>query len=212
MRVKICGIKSAKDAIPTEESGTDAIGILVGRVHPSKDFVSPKTALDLCHAVSPFTTTVLVTHYENPDKILKVAEQVPTSAIQLHSDLPPHTIKILTRKLSPRKIIAKISVDGPDAIQRAQKLFKISDAILLDSINPKTKQDGGTGHTHDWTISAQIVRESPIPVILAGGLTPNVAAAIQQVEPYGVDINTGVKNRAGGKSQKLMKDLILSAK
>ncbi len=213
MRVKICGIKSAKDAILTEESGTDAIGILVGRVHPSKDFVSPKTALDLCHAVGPFTTTVLVTHYENPDKILKVAEQVPTSAIQLHSDLPPHTIKILARKLSPRKFIAKISVDGPDAIHRARKLSKVANAILLDSINPDTKQVGGTGHTHDWTISAQIFRESPIPVILTGGLTPkNVATAIQQVKPYGVDINTGVKNRAGGKSQKLMKDLFPLAK
>jgi len=213
MRVKFCGIKTVKNAKLAEESGADAIGILVGRVHPSKDFVSPKTASKICNAVGPFTTPVLVTHYEDSDKILKLAEQVPTSTIQLHSDLPPHTIKILARKLSPRKFIAKISVDGPDTIHRAKTLSKVADAILLDSINPKTKQVGGTGHTHDWTISAQIVRESPIPVILAGGLTPkNVASAIQQVKPYGVDVNTGVKNRTGGKSQKLMKDLILSAK
>lgn len=213
MRVKICGIKTVNDAKLAEQCGADAIGLLVGKIHHSKDFITPKTATEICHAVGPYTTTVLVTHYEDPDKILKVAKQVSTSAIQLHSDLPSHTIKSLARQLSPRAIIAKVSVDGSDAMQRARSLFKVADAILLDSINKKTNQVGGTGHTHDWTISAQIVRESPIPVILAGGLTiQNVATAIQQVKPYGVDVNTGVKNQAGGKSQRLMKNFIQVAK
>ena len=69
-------------------------------------------------------------------------------------------------------MIAKVSVDGPEAIHRARKLYKVADVLLLDSINKRTNKVGGTGHTHDWSISAQIVRESPIPVILAGGLTP----------------------------------------
>lgn len=212
MRVKICGIKTVNDARLSETCGADAIGVLVGRVHRSKDFVSPKTAAKICQAVGPFTTTVLVTHLEDPNKILNLAQQVSTSAIQLHSDLPPRTIKSLGRKLFPRKIIAKVSVDGPNAINRARQVTKVADAILLDSINKETNQVGGTGHTHDWTISAQIVRESPIPVSLAGGLTPkNVASAIQQVKPYGIDVNSGVKNQQGGKSQRLILRFIRAA-
>ena len=213
MHVKICGIKTVMDAQLAEQCGADAIGVLVGRVHRSKDFITLKTAAEICGTVGPFTATVLVTHFEDPEKILQLAEQVSTSAIQLHSDLPPQTIRMLARKLSPRKIIAKVSVDGPDAIHRARKVSKYADAILLDSINPETKQVGGTGHTHDWTLSAQIVKESSIPVILAGGLTPkNVARAIQRVNPYGVDVNTGVKNRAGGKSQKRIREFLRLAK
>lgn len=213
MRVKICGIKTVKDAKLAEVCGADALGILIGRVHASKDFVSSKTATAICRAVGPFTTTVLVTHYEDPGKILRLAGQVSTSAIQLHSDLSPTTIKSLARQLSPREIIAKVSVNGPDALHRARKLFTVADALLLDSINPKTNQVGGTGHPHNWTISAQIVRESPIPVILAGGLTPkNVSRAIQIVKPYGVDVNTGVKNDQRRKSQILMKAFVRKAK
>lgn len=213
MRAKICGIKTVKDAKLAQKCGADAIGVLVGRVHRSNDFISSKTAAEICRTVRPFITTVLVTHFEDLVKILKLAKQVPTSAIQLHCDLPSRTIKTLTRKLFPRKMIAKVSVDGPEAIHRARKLYNVADVLLLDSINKRTNKVGGTGHTHDWSISAQIVRESPIPVILAGGLTPkNVQSAIEKVKPYGVDVNTGVKNQKGGKSQRLIQEFIQAAK
>ena len=68
------------------------------------------------------------------------------------------------------------------------------DAFLIDTLNPKTGQVGGTGLVGNWTLAAQFVQESPVPVILAGGLTPaNVARAIERVRPYAVDVNTGVK-------------------
>jgi len=77
----------------------------------------------------------------------------------------------------------------------------VVDAILLDSPNPKIQQVGGTRYVQDWNISDKIIRESPIPAILAGGLTPkNVAQAIQTVSLYGMDVNIGVENRKGGKS------------
>ena len=213
MHVKICGIQTVKDAKRAQQLGADAIGVLVGRVHSSSDFVSPDTAAELCRSVGPFMPTILVTHFEDPASILKLAEKVPASGIQLHSDLPPRTIKSLARKLFPRKIIAKVSVDGPGALRRARQVAKVADAILLDSIDRQANRVGGTGNTHNWTISAQIVRESPIPVVLAGGLTPkNVGRAIHKVKPYGVDVNSGVKNQRGGKSQRLIQEFIRAAK
>ena len=87
------------------------------------------------------------------------------------------------------------------------------DALLLDSCDRTSNRMGGTGLVHDWNLSAQIVRESPVPVILAGGLTSaNVAKAIDLVHPWGVDVNTGVTGDAGGKSAERCRQFVSAAK
>ena len=85
-----------------------------------------------------------------------------------------------------------VHVMDASAVDTAQQAAAYADAIILDTRTPE--QLGGTGLTHDWSISAKIVPSVEIPVILAGGLTPeNVGAAIHQVHPYAVDVHTGVK-------------------
>jgi phosphoribosylanthranilate isomerase len=212
-RVKICGIRSLADMQIAVQQGTDAIGVLVGNLHSSSDFVPANLAAEICERTPPFVTSVLVTHLEDPDSVLALADTIPSAAVQLHSDITPALIDTLRRALAPRKVIAKIGVEGPSAIERARDLDQRVDAIVLDSVNRATDQVGGTGLTHDWSISSQIVKQISTPVILAGGLTPaNVGSAIRQVRPWAVDVNSGVRNQAGFKDGDLIRAFIETSK
>lgn len=212
-RVKICGIRSLVDLQIVVQHGADAIGVLVGQLHSSSDFIPTELAAEICRRTQPFVTTVLVTHIEDADAVLALARSVPTAAVQLHSDMTPTLLRKLRLELAPRKLIAKISVENATAIERARELDRQVDAVVLDSVNRTTGQVGGTGITHDWGISAQIVKEISTPVILAGGLTPaNVRAAIRQVRPWAVDVNSGVRNSAGSKDSGLVRAFIEASK
>lgn len=187
------------------QHGADAVGVLVGQVHSSSDFVPAGVAAEICTSTPPFVTTVLVTHVEDPNAVLALANSIPSAAVQLHSDLSVKVLRELRRALAPRKVIAKISVEGLCALERARELDRQLDAILLDSIDRSKNQVGGTGVTHDWEISAQVVKQVSTPVILAGGLTPaNVRDAIARVKPWAVDVNSGVRNAEGLKDANLI--------
>jgi len=212
-RVKICGIRSLADMQMAVQQGADAIGVLVGQRHSSSDFLTPKSAGEILAATPPFVTTVLVTHIEDPDAVLALATNVRSAAVQLHSDMPVSVLRVLRRALAPGRIIAKVSVEGSSAIERARELDHEVDAILLDSVNKTTGQVGGTGIPHDWEISAQIVKHVSTPVILAGGLTPeNVREAIRQVQPWAVDVNSGVRDTDGFKDTNLIRTFIRASR
>jgi len=212
-RVKICGITSIDEALLVESLGADAFGLLVGQRHRSKDFISPELACEICETVSPFITPVLVTHVEDPAEILSLASALPCPVIQLHSQLDPDVVRELSTQLRPKKIIALVSVDGEGAVERAIQLSDAANAIVLDSIDRSTDRVGGTGLVHDWSLSARIVQQSRIPVVLAGGLTPqNLHQAISTVKPWAVDVNSGVETADGRKSEELVKAFIAQAK
>ena len=202
VRIKICGITSVTEASLAELHGADAIGLLVGRQHRACDFVKRDVARKICQSVVPFITPVLVTHLEDPNQILTLADAVPCPVLQLHSDLSPSVLAILRERLRPKKVIGKVSVQGTDAFDRAHEIESSVDAIVLDSVDPATDRVGGTGRTHDWSLSAKIVASCRVPVILAGGLTPeNVTEAIYIVRPSAVDVNSGVERPDGRKSE-----------
>ena len=211
--VKICGIRSLTDMQLAVEQGADAIGVLVGQLHSSFDFVPANLAAEICAGTPPFVTTVLVTHIEDPAAVITLADTVGSAAVQLHSDMTTTLLREMRRELAPRKVIAKINVEGPSAIERARDLDQQVDAIVLDSINRGKGQVGGTGITHDWGISAQIVKHVSTPIILAGGLTPaNVRDAIRRVQPWAVDVNSGVRNDTGFKDRNLVRAFIETSK
>jgi phosphoribosylanthranilate isomerase len=212
-RVKICGITSVREANLADRLGADALGLLVGQVHHSPDFISPELALEICAAVSPLITPVLVTHIEDPERILSLADALSCPVLQLHSELHPKVLRELCHQLRPKKIIAKVSVEGEASVERAIQLSGAAHAIVLDSIDRSTGRVGGTGLVHDWDISARIVRESRLPVVLAGGLTPrNVRQAISKVRPWAVDVNSGVETPDGKKSEDLIHAFIRAAR
>jgi phosphoribosylanthranilate isomerase len=203
VRIKICGITSVAEASLAGRYGADAIGLLVGRLHRAHDFVRRDVARRICQSVVPFITPVLVTHLEDPNQILRLADAVPCPVLQLHSDLSPSLLAALCERLRPKKVIGKVSVQGRGALDRAREIESSVDAIVLDSIDLATDRVGGTGITHDWSISAEIVANCKVPVVLAGGLRPeNVAEAIHMVRPFAVDVNSGVERPNGRKSEK----------
>jgi phosphoribosylanthranilate isomerase len=180
---------SVEEARLAEQHGAHAIGVLVGQRHASPDFVEPDIARAICLSLSPFTTPVLVTHLEDPQEIVQLVKTIPCFAVQLHSDLSSSMLQRLRGPLWPKKIIGKVSVQDETAISRIRDIEDAVDAIVLDSIDPATDRVGGTGLIHDWTISAQIVKHSMKPIILAGGLNPdNVRQAITTVRPWAVDV------------------------
>jgi phosphoribosylanthranilate isomerase len=104
--------------------------------------------------------------------------------------------EVLTRELDGIRIVQVIHVTGPESLQEAIEIGPYVHAVLLDSgrLTGPVKELGGTGRTHDWSVSRKICESVNVPVFLAGGLRPdNVGEAIRQVEPFGVDLCSGVR-------------------
>ncbi|MCC3333396.1 phosphoribosylanthranilate isomerase [Nocardia abscessus] len=201
MRTKICGIRSEADLHAAVAAGADAIGFISGVTHISEDALDRRRAAALSAATPPFVTRVLVTHLEDPALIIDLADQIGADAIQVHRLVSVAVVARVHERAGGRPILAAVPVTGPEAVHSARAVAPYCDAVLLDS--PTADRLGGTGHAHDWSISATIVRamaECGRPVVLAGGLTPGtVAAAIRRVRPYAVDVNSGVETFDGDK-------------
>lgn len=140
--------------------------------------------------------TVLLTSLQNADEIIEQHNYCGTDVLQLVDSQETKTYRILKKELPNIDLIQVIHIIDDNSITEAVELSKYVDFILLDSgnLNLQTKELGGTGKTHNWQISREIVNQVGIPVFLAGGLNPeNVAEAVKIVKPFGVDVCTGVK-------------------
>ncbi|MBK8176370.1 MAG: phosphoribosylanthranilate isomerase [Rhodospirillales bacterium] len=199
-RVKICGSRRAGDIDIALDAGADAVGLIVGVRHLSEDALAPDRARALLERIPRGVMSVLVTHLVRAQQVLALHEQVPTAMIQLHDEIAPADIRRIRRALPRVALIKAVHVTGPQAIAEAEAVAREVDALLLDSRT--AERIGGTGAVHDWSISADVVRAIDRPVILAGGLTPeNVAEAIAAVQPFGVDVNSGVDGTNGDKDR-----------
>lgn len=213
MRVKICGIKNKEDALKAVSYGADAIGVLVGQRHSSNDFISKEEAREIVKVIPPFCTAVLVTHLTSPEEIIALANFLSVNTIQLHSEITVEDIQKIREALPNVSLIKCIHVMDENSIDEAKSFEEAVDAILLDTYNAKTDQVGGTGLTHDWSISKKIIDCLKKKVIVAGGLNPeNVREVRDFLHPYAVDVNSGVKNEEGTKDEVKLKDFITRAK
>jgi phosphoribosylanthranilate isomerase len=214
VKVKICGITNVKDALGAVSFGADAVGFLVGQIHYSTGvFITPEQAAEIVAALPLFCSTVLVTHLSRPEEVVSAARIAKVSTIQMHGDASAEDAARIKQQLPYIKTYKAVHVFDENAISEAQKYVGAVDGIVLDTVIKETGQIGGTGQTHDWRISGKIVQSVPLPVILAGGLNPdNVMEAIKTVRPYAVDVNSGVSNSDGSKSQQKMKEFIQRAK
>ena len=193
MRTKICGIRNMEDAETALRAGANALGFLVGITHLAEDKLDKESARAIIEKLPPFVSSVLVTHWTDPGEIVDLARYLCVNTVQLHDYLPPAAVAEVRAQLTDCKLIKTIHVREQNEAMRLLRLFEpVCDAVLLDS---RTKDRlGGTGMIHDWNISAAIVRQSAVPVILAGGLSAqNVYDAVLRTRPYGVDVNSGVE-------------------
>ena len=198
MKVKICGIQNFQEAQMAIDAGADALGFHVGLEH-GKCPIGPATTAEIIRKLPPFVTAVVVTSENDPKRLLHLLRQTGTSVLQLYgaSNDVIDSVKGLCTYV---KVIVPVTADE-DAFEKVKALEGVADAILLDSPKGIDGAEGGTGKTHDWSTSAQIVKESKVPIILAGGLNPeNVAKAISIVKSYGVDVRSGVSNPNGSKN------------
>jgi phosphoribosylanthranilate isomerase len=202
VRAKICGIRSDADLQVAVESGADALGFICGITHISEDVLDPSEAARLISAVPPFISTVLVTHMVDSGVILDLAGTTAADTIQIHGAASPDTTAEVWRNRATRRVVKAVHVIDESAISEALRQAPFCDAILLDSRTPERL--GGTGRTHDWSISRQVVevlRRIGKPTIVAGGLSRhNVGDVINAVAPYGVDVNSGVEDQHGDKT------------
>ena len=214
MYVKICGIRRQADALLAAELGADAIGLLVGQKHDSPDFISATVARDISRALPPSVEAVLVTHVEDVEELERLLQQSEITTIQLHSEIAPSAVERLRHRLPHLKIFKSVNIISADSVAYPEAFEQLVDGFVLDSINVATGQVGGTGKTHDWSVSREIVMRYPdIPIILAGGLnSENVRSAIERVRPFGVDVNSGTKAPDGFKDLRKMEAFIAQAK
>jgi phosphoribosylanthranilate isomerase len=201
MRVKICGIRSEKDLELAVRSGADAVGFICGTTHYSEDALTPEAARSLVKRTPPYVSTVLVTHLSSSQEISDLADIVGVDTIQVHGLVPLGVVADVFRTARGRRITRALHVTGGESLSAARQLVGVCDAVHLDS---RTEERlGGTGLTHDWSVSRRIreeLVESSVPVILAGGLNPeNLDDALRVVHPYAVDVNSGVESMAGDK-------------
>ena len=179
------------------QAGADALG-LVGAMPTSgpgviEDHTIRAISLELPAAVSAFLLTQERTAEAIADHVIRCA----VSTVQVVNHVDPLELQTLRRLMPALRIVQVIHVEGSDALDLVRHYENFVHSFLLDSGTPGAAVPilGGTGRTHDWAVSAQIVRSTRRPVFLAGGLTPvNVVEAIRVVRPYGLDICSGVRS------------------
>jgi phosphoribosylanthranilate isomerase len=194
-KVKICCISSLEEANTAINMGAYALG-LVSQM-PSgpgviKDDEIKHIAGNLPHHILSF----LLTCKTDARSIAVQQKHAGTNTIQLVDEIPLEEYARLRETLPGVRLVQVIHVLDEFSIEQALKISSYADALLLDSGNPllKIKELGGTGRTHDWLLSRKIRESVSIPVYLAGGLKPeNVREAVQTVEPFAVDLCSGVR-------------------
>jgi phosphoribosylanthranilate isomerase len=188
VRVKICGITNLADAQVAVEAGADALGFNFYEQSPR--FIPTKTAAEISRALPPFTLRVGV--FVNPaeELVLRAIGECSLSLLQFHGDEPPEfcvQFGLMSMKA--------FRVRDAGSLKELPKYR--TDAWLLDAYSSDTL--GGTGEKFNWDLAVEAQKFGK-PVFLAGGLTPeNVAVAVRQVRPFGVDVASGVESSPGKK-------------
>lgn len=176
-------------------SGADALG-LVGKMPSGPGPIEDELIAAISKTIHPPIASFLLTSEQSATGIVKHVMRVNTSTVQIVDQLTEGTYTEIRTALPALKIVQVIHVTGEESLEQALLVHQQVDALLLDSGNPQAavKTLGGTGNTHNWLISREIVKSVDVPVFLAGGLhAGNVAAAVEQVRPFAVDICSGVR-------------------
>jgi len=196
-RIKICGINHRDDALKAVACGADAIGIIF--VEKSPRYTSLTEARFIGESLPPFVTLVGLFMNASAETIREALKVVPLNLLQFHGEETP---EFCDQFNMPYIKVLRMQ-DNVNVVAFAQE-YPNAAGILLDTYHKG--MGGGTGQTFDWDL---IPDDVPLPVILAGGLNPeNVAAAIEQVRPYAVDVSSGVESVPAKKDHRKIEQFI----
>ena len=194
-RVKICCIGSREEARLAVEHGASALG-LVSEMPSGPGVIPDDLIREIAAVIPPAVSSFLLTCKQDAASIIEQQRKARVNTIQICDRLETGSYRELRDALPGISIVQVIHVTGPESVDEAAAVATHVDAILLDSGNQSlaVKELGGTGRTHDWTLSRRIREAVAVPIFLAGGLKPaNIAEAVRQVEPFGVDVCSGVR-------------------
>lgn len=195
-RVKICCISSVEEAWMAIGYGASALGLVSDM--PSGPGVIPEELIrQIAAIIPPSVSSFLLTCKQDAASIIEQQRQAGINTVQICDRLEAGSYQELHDALPGISIVQVIHVNGQDSVEEAITVAPHVNAILLDSGNQSlsVKELGGTGRTHDWSLSRKIREAVNIPIFLAGGLkSANIAEAVRQVEPFGVDVCSGVRS------------------
>jgi len=195
--VKICGTTSEDDALLAVALGADALGFVFA---PSPRQVAPGIARDIARRVPPEVLTVGVFRDEAPERVVKIVNSSGLRAAQLHGHETPEQVQFVKERVP---VVIKALAAGDRALRRANEYP--SDAILVDAASP------GSGRVFDWSVVSEV--PGGLRIILAGGLNAeNVGEAISRVQPWGVDVATGVEGEPGHKDPRKLRAFMAAAR
>ena len=204
-RIKICCIGSIAEARTAISFGASALG-LVGKMPSGPGVIEDQLIRLVAQSVPPPVATFLLTSETSAEAIIAHHHRTLTNTIQIVDALPDGTYQDLRHALPHVKFVQVIHILNEQSIDEALRISAHADALLLDSGNPNlaVKELGGTGRTHNWKLSRSIVEQAKIPVFLAGGLNAeNVKAALDAVQPFGLDLCSSVRTNGALDPQKL---------
>ena len=194
-RVKICCMGSVEEARLAIENGASAVG-LVSEMPSGPGVISEDLIAEIAATIPPAVSSFLLTCKTDAAAIIEQQKRLRVNTIQICDRLETNNYQILREALPGVSIVQVVHVTGPESVDEAISIASFVSGILLDSGNQSlpVKELGGTGRTHDWKLSLQIREAIDVPLFLAGGLkAENVADAIRQVRPFGVDVCSGVR-------------------
>lgn len=204
-RLKVCCIATTEEAELAINYGANAVG-LVSEMPSGPGVIPDQRIEEIAARIPPGVSTFLLTSSREVDVVVDQQRRFGVNTIQLCDGLPPKAILELRSLMPGVSIVQAIHVAGVEAIDQARTAARAAHALLLDSGDPSkaVKELGGTGRTHDWALSRKIRDEVEVPVWLAGGLTPdNIGEAVRQVQPFGVDICSGLRTNGRLDEEKL---------
>ena len=205
VRVKICCIASIAEAWLAIDHGASAVGLVSAM--PSGPGPIPEDLIaEIAATVPPGVSSFLLTCQQDAAAIIDQQKRLRVNTIQICDRLPEGSYARLREALPGVSLVQVVHVTGEEAVDEAIAIAPEVDAILLDSGNQSlaVKELGGTGRTHDWRLSRAIREAIDVPLFLAGGLKPeNVAQAIGEVQPFGVDVCSGLRTEGRLDPQKL---------
>ncbi len=213
--IQIAGIIDQREADLLLAAGADLLGFPL-RLPVHKEDLSEAAAAEIICGLKDRNQAVLITYLDNAEEIIDFCDILGVTIVQLHGPVLVSELRKIKRKRSNIKIIKSLVVredNFPQLYQDIDTFGDIVDAFITDTYDPETGATGATGKTHDWAISRELAEDSPKPLILAGGLTPeNVYEAIITVTPDGVDAHTGVENPDGRKCVEKVQRFITEAR
>jgi len=205
VKVKICGITNLEDALTATEAGADALGFIL--YSKSKRFIKAKDVRKITLNLPPFILKVGVFVNEDPRNVLEILSYAHLDFAQLHGDETPEECEYVGKN----RVIKVFRLKEIAEIEKIEPYIGKIRAILLDTYSKDSY--GGTGKTFNWEIARAVKERFDIPVILSGGLNPeNVAKAIREVNPYAVDVSSGVETEPGKKDKEKVFQFVKVAK